>query len=120
MSALAMMKHACTIKRGTKTNTNGEIIVTYADAVTSQRCLLQESGGRYQSGPGGSSLLYNAILFLPIDADVKPQGGDDVRDQIVMSSPTRLNGRKFLVVHACDEDGMGNHLTAFLERVAVG
>lgn len=120
MTSLSLMKHLCKVKHATKNNVDGEIIPLYLTQTTNVRCLLQENSGRYQLGEGGSSLSYSAILFVPPGTDIKPKGTDDARDQIVMTGPTHLNGRTFLVQHVADEAGRNDHLTVFLERVATG
>lgn len=68
-------------------------------------------------GPDAAALEYDAIGFFPPGTDIRPVSASQQKDRIAMTSPTRMNGRKFLVLHVADECGMENHLTAFLQHV---
>ena len=117
MSSLDLMTHYCTIQRTTQTNTDGIVTNAWADNETEVPCLLQEGVGKLNLTIAGQGLVYDAMLFLPIDVDIKPQAPHDNNDRIVMTLPSRVSGVKYLVKIAVDEAGMGDHLVAYLIRV---
>ena len=98
-------------------NVDGVIVPTWSALAKSVSCLLQEGAGRLQQTKAGQGLFYDAILFLPIDTDVRPQAGDDNNDRIIMTDPDRLSGSTFMVQLVVDESGMQDHLVAYLNRV---
>jgi hypothetical protein len=120
MSSLSMMVHRCTIQRDTPENVDGVIVPDWDDVATSQPCLIQEGSGRLRQSASGEYLLYSAIGFFPPSADLRPQALNDRSDRIVIESPSRLAGAMFTVLLVVDESGMGNHLTAYLDRLPAG
>lgn len=117
MTSIALMRHRCTIERQTSSNSGGVESKAWASSATGVRCLIQEARGQQRSGPDAIALEYDAIAFFPPSTDIQPQSASQQRDRITMTSPTRMSGRKFTVVHVADECGMENHLTAFLKHV---
>lgn len=120
MSLRSLMRHRCTIKRNTTVNTGGVVTPSWATVATSQPCLVQEDRGRIQTGPAGEALEYDAIGYFPAAADLRPRGGNDEPDQIVMESPARMAGVTFLVMHVHDESGQDKLANAYLQRFRHG
>lgn len=115
MSFRSLLTHRCTIERNTPANTDGELRASWADNATDVPCLIQEGRGRVQGTQAGEGLQYDAIGFFLPDADIKPQGGDDRKDRITVTTP--VTNVKYLVEKVGDEAGRANHLTAYLTRV---
>lgn len=113
MSAISMMRNRCTIRRNYTENVDGVVRSSWSDVSTNTRCLLQEKAGMVQNGPGGATLRYDAVCFLPFGTDIQPRGVSDDKDQLIMTSPA---GATFLVNHVAERSGMANHLTAYLSR----
>ena len=113
-----MLIHRCTVERNTRANVGGEATSSYASIATGVHCLVQESHGRHARGAAGEYLSYDAIGFFKLTQDIQPQVDGQEQDRITLTGPSRLAGRKYLVIHAGDEAGMpGGYLTALLRHV---
>ncbi len=115
MSLRSLLAHRCTVERNTPTNTNGELRASWSDNATDVACLIQEGRGRVRGTDAGEGLEYDAIGFFMPDADIKPQGGDDRKDRITVTTPA--TNVQYLVEKVGDEAGRTHHLTAYLSRV---
>lgn len=121
MSLRSLLKHRCTIKRATVTNTNGIPSKAWSTTVAlAQPCLVQEKAGAIDRGGGGQALEYDAVGYFPADADLKPRGGDDAPDQITITIPSRAAGTVYLVEHVSDSSGQDRLLNAYLKRYRAG
>lgn len=121
MSLRTLLKHRCTIKRATVTNTNGIPSKAWSTTVaSSQPCLIQEEAGSIDRGRGGQALEYDATGYFPPDANLKPRGGDDAPDQITVTAPARMAGTVYLVEHVSDQSGQDRLLNAYLKRYRAG
>jgi hypothetical protein len=115
MSLNALLKNKCTIFRPNDTFDAGEIVKgTPTTVKANQRCLLQEKPGAIVHHESGKELRYDATLFLPKNADIKPQSGDDVNDSIQM---TGNKSGFFEVLWVGDLAGNNHHLEAKLKRI---
>lgn len=115
MSFDSLLRNRCTIRRATRANVDGVIQLTWSDLATQVPCLVQEGAGRVMPGKSGQALEYEAIGFFRFSQDIRPKGGDDTQDQIVMTTPA--TSVKYLVLKVGDEAGIGHHLEAYLKRL---
>lgn len=120
MSSLSLMVHSCRISRNTPANDEGVIVAAWTDVATDVPCLMQEKSGAVKRGEAGAGLEYDAVIYLPPDTDIRPQGAGDQPDRVAITSPARLADRVFLVKFVSDDSGMGDHLKAFVQRLSKG
>lgn len=113
--AIHLMTQTCDIERPTLTNVDGEFEREWETIDEDCRCLVQEKKGGRRLGPDGRLLAYDAVGFLPINTDIKPQGASDIPDRLIWKTidPPVV----FSVVLATDESGMLDHLTVYLQRL---
>lgn len=113
--AVHLMGQTCDIERATRTVSAGMVSRTWAAVVSDLRCTVQEKRGGQKIGPDGRLLEYDAIAFVPINTDVRPQGASDIPDRLIWKTidPEVV----FSVVLAADESGMLDHLTLYLRRL---
>ena len=117
MSSFSLMTHLCRVERNTPVNSDGFVSPGWATVESDVPCLMQQKRGVLQTGDGGLALQYDAVVFLPIDVDLKSSDTGDQPDRIIVTDPERL-ACTLLVQHAADESGMGDHLTAWCRRNA--
>lgn len=121
MSLSSLLSQRCTIRRPTVVNTNGIVTKTYADAATGVQLLVQEKAGSLRDSAGGVTLAYDAIGFFLTSADVRPDGGDSaLADELLMTSPSEVNGQKWTVKLVTDEAGKFRLRTVYLRRQHAG
>jgi len=115
MAFQALMKDKCDILRPNDTFDAGEIIKGTPTTVKSnQKCLLQEKPGSIIHHEPGKELRFDATLFLPYNANIKPQADDDVNDSIEMKNP---KSGSYEVLWVGDIAGQRHHLEAKLKRI---
>ncbi len=120
MSSRSLMKHRANVRRNTPVNSEGVIISAFSIVTANLPLLVQEGSGTVRRDGSGAGLEYDATAFIPPDADVRPDNLHDQRDQLTLTHPPALAGRTYLVKLVVDESGMGDHKTAYLERVRKG
>lgn len=114
MSYLSLLTNYCTIQRVTDTNTDGRIVKSWSDSTTNQRCLLQEGKGAVRSLEAGLAVEADAVLFLPLNADIQPRKQGETPDRIIMTKPNTQ--ATFSVTAVLDTSGQDHHLLALLKR----
>lgn len=115
MTSLSMMTHLCRVERNSPVNSDGFVSPGWHTVESDVPCLMQQKRGVLQSGEAGLALQYDAVLFLPIDVNLKSSNTGDQPDRIIVTDPERLRCT-LIVQHAADESGMGDHLTAWARR----
>lgn len=119
---LNLMQHRITIQRRTPTQEGLIVSAGEDDPETVARrvpCLIQEKPGEVRPYPTGDRLRYDAICFLLVGTDIKPQKPDDQSDTVVIESHSTIPvGSKFLVLHVANPGGVSSlaaqHLEAYL------
>lgn len=113
--AIHLMTQTCDIERAERENVDGIMVRTWSTLIEDCRCLIQEKKGGVKVGPNGKTFGYDAVGFVPINTDIKPQGADDLQDRLIWKTidPPVV----FTVQLATDESGMLDHLTVYLQRL---
>jgi|GEM_PF-2038018 len=117
MSFEDLLEHECTIKLSTVTDSFGVETKGWANSSTGNLCAIQERSGKIESTKVGHFHEYTAVGYFLPDANLKPRGGDDQFDLIVLTAPTAMSGFTYQVIHVSDASGRGHHLKAYLKRV---
>ncbi|QDV49537.1 hypothetical protein [Gimesia fumaroli] len=117
MSFEDLLDYECTIRRSTVTDDHGVETKGWSDSSTGVACAIQERAGSIQSSKVGQYHEYTAVGYFLPDVDLKPRGGDDKFDLIVLTAPSSMSGFTYQVIHVGDESGRGHHLKAYLKRV---
>lgn len=121
MSFSSLLKHRCTVHRQVETIDRGNVTVAQTAAATNVPCLVQEGAGRVQELSFGNWLEYSAIVFLPADADVRPNALSHLQDVIEITAHplAAMIGAKFKILKCGDEAGVGHHQEAYAARVPI-
>lgn len=113
-----LFPHRATVRRITRTLTNGEFVTTAATFASGLQCRIEERAGEYRNGPTGNVLEFDAVMYSPPTdgtAAVRPARGDETADEIIQTTPA--TNAAYRVLHVIDPDGFNHHRAVFLKAI---